>query len=78
MATGFSTITPRNLNAFAARFFPMAFPVRSSCTSGSTAPAPTKATLLLALMERIVSTHGMDGDLVVGVHRKLPQRPRCR
>eukprot|EP00976_Prorocentrum_cordatum_P077264 1182614-Prorocentrum_minimum.AAC.1 len=50
MATWLSALSHARLhNAPAARVFPSASPVRSSCTSRSTAPARMMATLLAAL-----------------------------
>eukprot|EP00959_Pyramimonas_sp_CCMP1952_P372486 7800479-Pyramimonas_sp.AAC.1 len=45
----------RFANAPAASVFPSAFPVRSSCTSGSTAPALTTDTLLPSFQARCLN-----------------------
>eukprot|EP00976_Prorocentrum_cordatum_P020286 412029-Prorocentrum_minimum.AAC.1 len=57
MATWLSEFSPRLLKPRAASVFPSASPVRSSCTSGSTAPAPTMATRLSEFTAKLLSAH---------------------
>eukprot|EP00959_Pyramimonas_sp_CCMP1952_P187177 3914157-Pyramimonas_sp.AAC.2 len=58
MSTLLSAFSVRLPNAKAASVFPSMSPVRSSCTSGSTAPPScTMATWLSAFTERLPSAH---------------------
>eukprot|EP00959_Pyramimonas_sp_CCMP1952_P418492 8767098-Pyramimonas_sp.AAC.2 len=56
MATSLSAFTARLFSTRAARAFPFASPVCSSCTSGSTAPARTMLTWSSAFSARLLST----------------------
>eukprot|EP00959_Pyramimonas_sp_CCMP1952_P349924 7331627-Pyramimonas_sp.AAC.1 len=55
MVTLSTTFRASFRNAPAASVFPSAFPVRSSCNSGSTAPAPAMVTMLSTFCARCLN-----------------------